>query len=406
MKRHIVLGAVVCSCALLSIQVVSAQFGGALRGLGKKAIDKASEPKPEPEAKPAEPETKPPAEAEATPSEPAAAKTASATDTPASGGKPNYKAYQNYDFVPGEKIIFEDDFVADRDGEFPAHWKLLKGQGVVNNVEGRTAFALTEGNYAEVMPRVTTPKYLAETFTVEFDFYPKAGGFEKGILFLQSGEKETHVVFGSEVTTEDFEEGSANQNARYPGGSDGFTDKWHHAALVFRGNQIKCYEDQYRVLVIPDAGGFKPESIKFGGIGDPGSPVIFTNVRVANGGGMTMIDKLAKEGRIVSHGILFDVNKSVVKPESMGTVQQIAAALKSDPSLKLEIGGHTDSDGDAAKNLALSEARANAVRTLLVEQGVGADRLTARGYGATKPLEANTTAEGKANNRRVEFVKQ
>ncbi len=159
-------------------------------------------------------------------------------------------------------------------------------------------------------------------------------------------------------------------------------------------------------VVIPDVGAFKPESVTFGGIGDPDKPLIFKNVRIANGGGMTMIDRLTKEGRIVTDGILFDVNKAIVKPESMRTIQQIAVALKRDLSLKFEIGGHTDADGDAAKNAALSQTRADAVAKVLVGQGLDASRLTAKGSGATKPIDSNATQDGKANNRRVEFVKQ
>jgi outer membrane protein OmpA-like peptidoglycan-associated protein len=73
--------------------------------------------------------------------------------------------------------------------------------------------------------------------------------------------------------------------------------------------------------------------------------------------------------------------------------------------VKLEIGGHTDSDGDAAKNVALSQSRADAVKKILVDQGIDAARLTTKGYGSTKPVDVNTTPEGKANNRRVEFTK-
>jgi OmpA-OmpF porin, OOP family len=73
--------------------------------------------------------------------------------------------------------------------------------------------------------------------------------------------------------------------------------------------------------------------------------------------------------------------------------------------VRLEIGGHTDADGDPAKNLTLSTARAEAVKKLLVDQGIDAARLTTKGYGATKPIDSNTTPEDKANNRRVEFVK-
>lgn len=80
------------------------------------------------------------------------------------------KVYQNYDFVAGEKILFEDNFSEDPNGEFPIHWKITNGQAVVNKVKDKPAFLLTDGNYANVFPRMKTEKYLGETFTVEFDF--------------------------------------------------------------------------------------------------------------------------------------------------------------------------------------------------------------------------------------------
>jgi OmpA-OmpF porin, OOP family len=325
-----------------------------------------------------------------------------AASTGQGGTQGSFKSYQNYDFVPGDKIVFDDDFRADTDGEFPGHWKLLKGQGVINIMQGAPVFALTEGNYVEVEPRVRTSSYLSDSFTVEFDFYPKSGGYEQLIAFLVAGDNEEQLVFGKSVGSAYFEH---DFSANYPGNTDAFLDNWHHAALVYKNGQIKCYLDQYRVLVIPDAGKLKPESVKFGGIGSQDSPLLFKNVRIANGGGMTLIEKFAKDGRAVTHGILFDVGKASVRPESMGTIRQIMAALNADGSLKLEIDGHTDSDGDAAKNLALSSARADAVRKVLVDQGVDGSRLIAKGFGASKPIDSNSTAEGKANNRRVELVK-
>lgn len=330
--------------------------------------------------------------------------TTSAPGSAETSGPAAYKVYQNYDFVPGDSIVFDDDFRADDDGEFPAHWKLLKGQAVVNKKDGDPVFVLTDGNYARVAPRVTTDHYLSDDFTVEFDYYPTAGGYEKMIVFLNYGSDESaNVFFGDEVGTSYFEH---DFSGKYPGDEAAFKNHWHHAALVFKNGQLKAYEDQYRVLVMPDVGKVKPQSISFGGIGETEHPVLLKNVRIANGGGMKLIDKLTKDGRIVTHGILFDVNKTTVKPASMGTIRQIVSLLQSNPSLKLEIDGHTDADGDAAANLTLSQGRADAVKQVLVEQGIDASRLTTKGFGATKPIAPNTTPEGKANNRRVEFVKQ
>ena len=314
----------------------------------------------------------------------------------------DFKAYQNYDFVPGNHIIFYDDFQSDKDGEFPAHWKLLKGQAVVNQMDGTPVFALTDGNYVEVTPRISTPSYLTDTFTIEFDFLPKAGQYDKVGVLMSKGDDDKNIFFGMDTSTENLDN---DLTGTFPGGDDNFYDKWHHAALAFSHNQVKCYLDQYRVLVVPDFGGFQPEKVRFAGIGSADEPILLRNIRIADGGSMNLIEQITKDGKFVTHGILFDVNKATIKPESMGTIKEVADAMKSTPALKLEIGGHTDSDGDAARNMTLSQDRADAVKKLLVDQGVDASKLTTKGYGATKPVGPNDTPEGKANNRRVEFTK-
>jgi OOP family OmpA-OmpF porin len=315
----------------------------------------------------------------------------------------DFKVYQNYDFSPGDKIVFEDDFRSTQDGEFPVLWDLLSGQGVVNRMNGEPVFALTEGNYVRVAPRVKSKAYLDDPFTVEFDFYAKPGGYDGVNLFFKTDDDDSKFIyFGPEVKTGYFENDLSASIS--PADRESFLNVWHHAAFIYAKDQIKCYLDQSRVLVVPHA-GFKPQAVRFGGIADADHPILLRNIRIANGGGMNLLDKLTKDGRIVSHGILFDVGKAVIKPPSMGTLNQVVKLMQQNPGLKLEVGGHTDSDGDAAVNQKLSEARAEAVRKALMDLGIDGSRLTAKGYGAGKPIDSNATDEGKANNRRVEFVK-
>ena len=210
------------------------------------------------------------------------------------------------------------------------------------------------------------------------------------------------ISFGYRVSTNYFQVDFAEN---YPDGSDAsFRKKWHHAALAYKNGQIKCYVDQYRVLVIPQC-SFVPQEIAMGGIASKENPLVFTNVRIASGGNMNMLNKILTDGKFITHAIIFDVNKSVIKPESMGFLNSLARFLKENSSIKLEIDGHTDSDGDDASNQKLSEARAESVRQQLVLMGIDASRLTTRGFGESKPIGDNTSPEGKANNRRVEFVK-
>jgi len=157
-------------------------------------------------------------------------------------------------------------------------------------------------------------------------------------------------------------------------------------------------------LVVPNLG--TPHAIDIEGIGGADNPIILTNMRVASGGGMNMLGKKFTDAKLITHGINFDVDKATIKPESMGTLNMIVGILKDNPDLKFEVDGHTDNTGGAAHNATLSQQRADAVKTQLVSLGVDGSRLTTKGFGDTKPISDNLTLEGKANNRRVEFVKQ
>jgi OOP family OmpA-OmpF porin len=116
-------------------------------------------------------------------------------------------------------------------------------------------------------------------------------------------------------------------------------------------------------------------------------------------------DKLTREGFVPLY-INFDTGKTTIRPDSAKTLDDAAAALKLATGFKVEVAGHTDNAGTPEANLMLSEGRAKAVMAGLVQRGVPADRLTAKGYGQTAPVADNRTDEGRASNRRVELVKK
>jgi len=169
--------------------------------------------------------------------------------------------------------------------------------------------------------------------------------------------------------------------------------------------RLRVYLDQVKIFDLPKvfAADMRCNMMRFE-LWNSALPMI-TNFRVA-AGLPDMRSKLITEGKLVSYGIYFDVNKDVVKPESYGTLKGIADVLKENPTVRVKIIGHTDSDGADASNLDLSKRRGASVKAELVKNfGIDAARLESDGLGETKPVAPNDTPSNKAMNRRVEFIK-
>jgi outer membrane protein OmpA-like peptidoglycan-associated protein len=318
---------------------------------------------------------------------------------------PSVKSYQNYDFVPGDKIIFESNLADEQVGEIPSQFTLADGQADVQVEDGENVIHVPKGSGVTFTARMNNENYMPDQFTIEFDF--------KNELF---GVNHVSVDFGNRVYyAQDpaimpglsFNDGSINWtlgdvdypealhvNYKYP-------MQWHHVAIAINKTVGKVYVDQFRVVNVNNLTG-KPNNVTIHVDGYENSFV--KNIRIA-AGGINIYKKVTTDAKIVMHGILFDVDKTTLKPESMGSINQIYGLLKKDPSLKFEIDGHTDNTGSAEHNMTLSQQRADAVKTQLVSMGIDASRLTTKGFGDTKPIDTNDTPEGKANNRRVEFIK-
>ncbi|HEY4326683.1 MAG TPA: OmpA family protein [Mucilaginibacter sp.] len=333
-----------------------------------------------------------------------------ATPAPGNGGADttpgNIKNYKNYDFVPGDKIIFQSNLADESTSEIPSQFTIVNGQMDVQQEDGENVIHVPTGPGATMTPRIKTATYMPDQFTIEFDF--KNEKFGVNHLMVDFGSRVYYAAAEGVMPGLTISGGSVNWtlgDVDYPAGMAVDYDhpmQWHHIAIAINKAVGKVYIDQYRVANVNNLAG-KASNVTIDVNGYENSYI--KNVRIASGG-IDIYKEVTTDNKIVTHGILFDVNKSTIKPESMGTINSIYGLLSKTPALKFEINGHTDNTGDAAHNLMLSQQRADAVKVQLVSMGIDASRLTTKGFGDTKPLGPNDSPEGKANNRRVEFVKQ
>lgn len=319
----------------------------------------------------------------------------------ASSGPVTLKTYFNYDFVEGDQVIFESQLPGEKTGEIPSQFTLVQGQMDVQEEDGENVIHVPAGDGATFTPRMTSQSYLPDQFTVEFDIRNERFGLAHiSIGFGDADDAIQEILFedggGLNWTTGD---------AGFPQALDVSDDHpmtWHHIAIAINKNVGKIYVDQYRVANVNNIKG-KASSINF--IVNGYETSFLKNIRIA-AGGIDIYKKVTTDGKIITHGILFDVDKATIKPRSMGTMNEIYQLLKKDPSLKFEIDGHTDNTGTDQRNMELSQQRADAIKAELVKMGIDGSRLTTKGFGDTRPIGDNGTPEGRANNRRVEFVRK
>ena len=300
------------------------------------------------------------------------------------------------DFIPGDRLIFFDSLRNEQVGEFPSKWDLVSGSVEVGEIGGAPTIAWAS-NQAVIKPLMKSASYLPEWFTLEFEAYFHYQGNEGYYLKLQGAPAIDIRVNIDYIQFKGANSTRSQKTGQAPG--------WRKVALSFNKRALKLYLNGERLVNVPNVTE-QPKWIEINALnhgGPKGFPAMIRNVRLAEGG-MPLYDRLISDGHFATYGITFDVNQTEIKPESRPVLEEIAAMLTAHPELRVSIEGHTDSDGADDANMKLSQGRADAVKTELVKAGIGAERLEAKGWGETKPLAGNDSAEDKARNRRVEVV--
>ena len=326
------------------------------------------------------------------------------------------------DFVPGTVVIFEDNLQGEQMGEFPSKWDLIDNNAEVAKMNGKMAIKFEHGSSTEITPLIKdgNKKYLPEFYTLEFDFFAtgKEGTNTAYNLYLSS-ENDRH---DSRIW---FSQDRMRWYILKPNGDDrvdGNTsledimelNDWNHFALSFNKRALKVYVNGKRIINIPNAKAMDWFSVETEFWEDHVDYI--TNIRLAKGGvalyerneqSMTAIEKaIAETGKFVTNNILFETGKATLKPESMEEIQKVADYMKKNPTARFEVQGHTDNQGSDKINDPLSQQRAEAVVKAL--EGLGCDPFNMRavGKGSHEPVADNATEDGRAKNRRVEFIKK
>jgi OOP family OmpA-OmpF porin len=321
----------------------------------------------------------------------------------------------------------------EENGEFPSKWDLFEGLAE-NAMIGNEKVIKFSADEDIIFPLMETEEdYLPDKFTIEFDAYFSREIDENGdpiwywpttyyVWLWTLGENDWdygrfHLsnLSSGDLKRMDINERKIEIGEKYKGeisltaSEEKSPALWRHVAIEFNIRSLKVYLDQHRLINIPNIkcnpsaffiGNLSADEQSIAGLPD----VLIKNIRIAEGG-KKYYERFMTDGKIVTTGIKFSSGKSDIKPESMGVINKIVELMNQHPEVNFSIEGHTDSDGDETLNQTLSEKRAEAVKAEFVRLGISDNRLETKGWGESKPVDENSTPEGKANNRRVEFVK-
>ncbi len=362
--------------------------------------------------------------------------TAAVTGNEKEQTEPGLSAYSKYDFIAGKEIVYDENFDRELTGELPTGWN-TNGSGEVvtlDKIPGK--WLRIHKNFIYLS---ANEKNFSENFTAEFDVVMqlKNNGwmfpaFSVGVLataaesttgnnFLKEYNKYASVEVkmqpgtynSSNLLVESFTDAKPyfKSEPKQYAALENYFGRPVHVAIQVQKQRFRIWINETKAFDVPkaiEAGKLMNQLFfKIGSTNYAEEQYGFyvSNIKVARGVEDSR-NQLLKTGHFSTTAILFDVNTATLKPQSTGILKELAGVLKDQPGLRIKITGHTDSDGASAANLDLSQKRAAAVKDALVHDfDVDATRIETDGKGEQEPVADNATKEGRAANRRVEFVK-
>jgi OOP family OmpA-OmpF porin len=307
-------------------------------------------------------------------------------------------------FVPGEKTLFFDDFTDMSADDAPPHFKVRGAAPELMAGGGIRQLSVQKGS---LFPNLTSlPKNF--TYEAEIKANVKTGRADATLILSSKGKQILQWWMSGQAKQLDL---IVSLRAPYQElGRRRVAVNWDEPvklALWVQNGRMRSFVNGEKQLDFNQVDMPPIDSIEMlHGFLGAGPSLAYRSVRFAEST-PDFSQVISSSGRYVTHGILFDTGSDRLRPESAPVIQAIARGLETNPNLRLLIEGHTDSVGIAAHNLELSKRRAEAVKAVLVSQfNVDASRLTTNGLGSTKPIDTNDTPQGRAQNRRVELVKQ